>query len=68
MIPSGNWRGVRNAVCELEGCLSFKERNTLRSNLGVIHKGRPHAGEGGWRMRAPVLILPVKGQILRTWG
>ena len=24
--------------------------------------------EGGWQMRAPVLILPLKGQILRTWG
>ena len=32
----------------------------------VIHKGRPR--EGGRQMRTPVLILPVKSQILRTWG
>ena len=39
-------------------------------SLGVIHKGQPHEGEGGggWQMRTPVLILPVKGQILRTCG
>ena len=36
--------------------------------LGAIHKGRPLEGEGGWQMRMPALILPVKGQILRTWG
>ena len=47
MIQSGNWRGVRNAVWELEGSLSFKERNTLRSNLGFVYKGRPHEGGGG---------------------
>ena len=36
--------------------------------LGVIHKGRPHEGEGVRQIRTPVLILPVKGQILRTLG
>ena len=38
-MQSGNWRP--------EGSLSFKERNTLRSNLGFIYKGRPHEGGGG---------------------
>ena len=33
----------------------------------MIHNGRPHEGEG-WQNRTPVLILPVKGRILRTWG
>ena len=47
MIHFENWRVARNAVWELEGSLSFKERNTLRSNLGFIYKRRPHEGGGG---------------------
>ena len=45
----------------------MKIKFTLKTcNYGVIHKGRPH--EGGWRMRTLLLILPVKGKIMRTSG
>ena len=54
---------VHTIICDFSSSITITANafSHLRLRYGVIQKGRPHEGEGGWQMRTPVLILPVKG-------